>query len=90
MSDSKIVVTNTAIIINNYDVGDCPQIENCFKVFEPTTHSYYYMGMHYNKDNKRLYLPRGIDIWYVEKLFGENADILVNKYDKYHIYHDDN
>lgn len=88
MSDSKIVVTNTAIIINNYDVGDCPQIENCFKVFEPTTHSYYYMGMHYNKDNKRLYLPRGIDIWYVEKLFGENADILVNKYDKYHIYED--
>lgn len=88
MSERKIVVTNSAIIINNYDMGDCLQIENCFKVFEPTTHSYYYMGMHYDKENKKLYLPRGIDIWYVEKLFGEQAEVLVNSYDEYHIYED--
>lgn len=88
MSESKIVVTNSAIIINNYDMGDCLQIENCFKVFDPRTHSYYYIGMHYDSEAKRLYLPRGIDIWYVEKLLGERAEIMVNTYDKYHVYED--
>lgn len=88
MSESKIVVTNSAIIINNYEMGDCAQIESCFKVFDPTTHSYYYMGIYYDRDAKKLYLPRGIDIWYVENLFGEDANILTNAYDKYHVYED--
>lgn len=88
MPDSKIVVTNTAIIINNYEMGDCRKLENSFKLFEPITHTHYYMGLHYDPDNKRLYLPRGIDIWYVEKLIGEKALILINKYDKYHTYDD--
>lgn len=88
MPDSKIVVTNSAIIVNNYEPGDCVKLENNFKIFEPVTHSYYYIGMHYDSDKKRLYLPRGIDIWYVEKLIGEKALVLINQYDKYHTYED--
>lgn len=89
--EDKIVVTNSAIIINNYDMGDCVKLENCFKVLEPVTKNYYthyYLGMYYDKNNRKLYLPRGIDIWYVEKLLGVNAKILVNQYDKYHTYED--
>lgn len=86
--DSKIVVTNSAIIINNYEPNDCPKLENQFRIFEPVTHSYYFMGMHYDADNKRLYLPRGLDIWYIENLFGEQADILINSYYAYHTYND--
>lgn len=89
--DDKIVVTNSAIIINNYEMGDCKKLENNFKVSEPMNQSfyrYYFMGMYYDEANKRLYLPRGIDIWYVENLFGETANILINKYDKYHSYSD--
>lgn len=88
MSESKIVVTNTAIIINNYDIGDCLKIENSFRIYDKVRHTYYYIGMHYDKGNKRLYLPRGIDIWYIEKLIGESADVLVNKYDEFQTYED--
>lgn len=88
MSQDKIVVTNSAVIINNYEPGDCVKLENNFRLFDPITHSYYYIAMYYDQKEKRLYLPRGIDIWYVEKLLGEQANVLVNMYDKYFFYQD--
>lgn len=88
MPDDKIVVTNTAIIINNYEMNDCKKIENYFKIFDPITHSYYYIGMHYDEKEKRLYLPRGLDIWFVEKAIGEPANILTNQCDPYFVYDD--
>lgn len=71
----KIVVTTSAIIINDYNIGDCIKIENFFKIYDPVTHSYYYLGLYYDEKNKRLYLPRGIDIWFVESQLGERAYI---------------
>lgn len=82
----KIVVTNTAIIVNNYEPGDCTKLENFFRIYEPITHSYRYIGMYYDKDNKRLYLPRGLDVWYVENLLGESAKILRNQYNPYYVF----
>ena len=87
-NNHKIEVYNTHIEINDYEFGDCTKLENYFKVYEPVTHSYYYLGMHYDKDNKKLYLPKGIDIWLIEKLLEENAHINVNSYYKYEV-HDD-
>lgn len=83
---NKIVVTNTAIIINNYEPGDCTKLENFFRIFDPVTHSYKYETMYYDSENKRLYLPRGLDIWYIEKMFGESAEILVNKFNPYYVF----
>ena len=85
---SKINVFNTHIEINNYEFGDCQKLENYFRVYDPVRHSYYYIGMYYDENNKKLYLPRGIDIWLVEKLFNENAHVNTNKYYKYDT-HDD-
>ena len=73
---NKIEVTNTAIIINNYTMGDCPQLENKFKIYDPITHSYWYMGLEYDADNERLYLPRGIDLWFVKKMFWEEPHVI--------------
>lgn len=84
----KIEVLNTSIRINDYEFGDCEKLENYFRVFEPTTHSYYYLGIFYDKINKCLYLPRGIDIWLVERLLGEDADVKVNSYYKYQSFED--
>lgn len=86
---NKIDVYNTSIVINNYKFGDCPTLENYFKVWVPVTKTYStykYFGLHYDKDKKKLYLPRGIDIWLVEKLIGEQAYVHIgehNPYDKY-------
>ena len=86
---SKIDVYNTAIIINDYDFGDYPTLENYFKIRVPVTKTYStyrYFGIYYDETNRKLYLPRGIDIWMVEKIIGEEATIHINenyKYDRY-------
>lgn len=68
---NKISLTNTAIIVNNYDLGDCTQLERAFQVYDRVTHSRYFMGVHYDELNKKLYLPRGIDLWFVKKCLNE-------------------
>lgn len=82
-NDSKIVVRNTAILIMDYDMGDHTRLENNFRMYDRTTHSFYYLGLFYDEENRILYLPRGIDIWYVEQMMGCNAyiDKKYNEYD---------
>lgn len=85
----KIDVFNTAIVINDYEMGDYPTLENYFKIRVPVTKNYStyrYFGIYYDEENKKLYLPRGIDVWMVEKIIGEEAKVHINesyKYDKY-------
>ena len=84
----KIIVKNTCIIVNDYSFGDCPKLERFFAIYEPVTHSYRYTGIYYDMSNKRLYLPRGIDIWYLENLLDAKAVVEVNKYNEYDTYRD--
>lgn len=70
---NKITVTNTAIIVNNYEVGDCPNLERNFLIYDPICHKTTPLGMYYDEENKRLYLPRGIDLYYVEKIVKESS-----------------
>ena len=67
----KIVVTNTAIIVNDYEMGDSEKLEQVFSVWDPIVHKLIPFGMNYDSINKRLYLPRGIDIWWVRGCFDE-------------------
>lgn len=67
----KIVVTNTAIIVNDYEMGDSEKLEQTFSVWDPVIHKLVPFGMNYDVMNKRLYLPRGIDIWWVRNCFDE-------------------
>lgn len=88
---SKIDVFNTAIVINDYEPDDYPTLQNYFKIRVPVTKTYStyrYFGIYYDEENKKLYLPRGIDIWLVEKIIGEPANIHVNEHIKYDKYND--
>ena len=85
---SKISVKNSCIIINNYEFGDCTKIENFFRLYDKERHCFYYKGLYYDKENKKLYLPRGLDIWYLENLFNEKATVYRNKYNKFDKYDD--
>lgn len=84
----KIVVKNTCIVINDYDFNDCVNLEKQFRVYDALTHTVHYVGVYYDKDNRRLYLPRGVDIWYVEKLLNCKATIERNKYNQFDRYDD--
>lgn len=81
--EHKIIVRNTAILITNYDIGDSPKLENNFKMFDRINFKEYHFGMYYDEDDRILYLPRGIDIWFVERALNEKAyiDKNYNKYD---------
>ena len=68
---SRIKVTNTAIIVEDYELGSEEKLERSFKVWDPVTHKNHYVGLYYDKDNRRLYLPAGIDLWFVKRVFQE-------------------
>ena len=65
---NKIVVYRTHIKIMNYELGDCTHLEKQFSVYDMTYHKLFPKGMIYDKRNKILMLPRGIDIGYLERL----------------------
>lgn len=67
INDYKMVITNSAIIINNYNLGECATLERNFKIWDPLYHRYNIIGMYYDQVNKRLYLPRGSDIFYIKR-----------------------
>ncbi len=71
MYDNRIVVRNSCIKIKNYTLGECPALENNFKVWNPVTHSMDILGMYYDEKEEALYLPRGIDIWKIKKYLDE-------------------
>ena len=86
METPKIIVKNSCIQVYNYEFGSCPKLENAFRIYDVTTHSCYYLGLYYNQEKKILYLPRGIDIWYVEKILETKAYVerdMYNPFDKY-------
>ena len=68
-SSDKILVTNTCIIITNYNLGDSPALEKVFSIFDPLTHKVNLMGLYYDKETKRLYLPSGLDLWKIRQYF---------------------
>lgn len=61
----KVVLTNSAIVINDYTMGDAPSLEYNFKIYDPLIHKSIPIGMYYDEVNRQLYLPRGIDVNYV-------------------------
>lgn len=81
-----IIVKNSCIQIKNYRFGSCPNIENSFSVFDQTRHQIYYLGLYYDQKSEILYLPRGIDIWFLEKVLDTKAIVekdMFNPFEKY-------
>lgn len=64
---SSIILRNSCIIIDDYTMGDCYELEKNFMVYDPLTHTYDRFGMWYDDDEGRLYIPRGLDIWKIKQ-----------------------
>ena len=85
---SKIIVKNTCIKITDYEFGSHPDLEKYFLMFNPTNHQYYYQGLFYDTENRTLYLPRGIDVYFVEKIMEQKAIVERNMSDEFDMYND--
>lgn len=73
MEDKKIVVKHSRIEINNYEPGDCGKLEYIFSVWDPVYHTNVIKGIEYIEEEKKLIVPRGIDIPWLENMFCCNA-----------------
>lgn len=73
-----IIVKNTTIVLTDYNFGECQKLERYFTLYDPITHKYNMFGMYYDKDNKRLYLPRGMDINILNYLINYKKDLKIN------------
>lgn len=77
----KIEVRHSCIVINNYNLGDSTNIEKFFSVWDKVRHQAFPKAIRYDEETKTLYLPRGVDIPFVERNIGANAK-LIEKCDK--------
>ena len=85
MTKNKIEVHHSHIIINNYELGDCGKLEYFFSIYDKLSHQYYFKGLEYISETKQLLLPRGIDLYFLQKMFNSEPviDTVCDKYDKF-------
>lgn len=72
---NKIVVKHSCIEINDYTLGDSPKLEYMFTIYDPLYHTTYFKGIEYREEEKKLILPRGMDIFLLERIFMTQAYI---------------
>lgn len=81
---NKIILRNSSIVITDYNLGDIPRLESYFTIFDKVTYTKFFKGMIYDEENKLLYLPRGLDLYFIKKFFeGEEPQREYNS-DPYH------
>lgn len=78
----KIIVNPTNIVINDYKFGDAPQLENSFAVYNRATCVTTFNFISYSSQTKQLVIPRGVDIPFLENIFGVKA-FINNTFDEY-------
>lgn len=85
---TSIIVKNSCIVLEDYTFNSCKSLENFFSIYDPITHQCFYKGLYYDEEKKKLYLPRGLDIWYIEKILNLKARVLKDSYYKFDRYYD--
>lgn len=70
----RIIVKYSHIEVHDYDIGTSPALERYFIAWKPMGESEH-LAIWYDKDTRILYLPRGIDIWFVERCLNLEAEI---------------
>lgn len=81
----NIIARHSSIQITEYEPGECEKIENTFSIFNRVNFSSTPLGIHYDEDTKILYLPRGIDLDYLERVCGKEP-IIDSKNTPYRVF----
>lgn len=74
IDDYKMVVHNSSIVINHCKLTDFPTLIRQFGVWDKVCHRVNYIGIHYDPEKQRLFLPRGIDVDYVRRKVESTMD----------------
>lgn len=71
----NIIIKHTSIIIKNYTLGQCPQLERALSLWSLKAHKYTDIAYTYDEDKHELLIPRGINIQYLESILHDTAEI---------------
>ena len=69
---NKIEIRHSCIIIHDYTPNDDPMLERTFSTYDKVYRKYNPKGRYYDKNTRCLYLPLGMDLYFVVKSFGDN------------------
>lgn len=72
---NTFTVRHSSIVVPDYNVGDCPQLEKMLSIWDDVYFQPKPLGMQYNEDTKTLYLPRGMDVSYIEYLLNRRHEM---------------
>ena len=65
----KVILKHSRIEVNDYNPGDSSYLEFLFSTFDPIYHMRFPKGVEYNEKRKVLYLPRGMNIESIKRIF---------------------
>lgn len=74
VDDYKMILHNSAIVINNCSLSDFPTLIRKFQIYDPICHKVNLIGIQYDSENKRLYLPRGVDVDFIKRKVESASD----------------
>ena len=69
----KIEVRHTSILINNYELNDSEVLERTLSTYDQVRHRRQLRGADWDHETKTLFIPRGVDINFLEKTFDVQA-----------------
>ena len=80
----KIIAKQTCVEVHNYDLGDKPELERMFSIYDDTYHRLVPKGFDYDEEKRILYLHRGMNISSLERSFNTpiEMDRGCNKFSK--------
>lgn len=70
---NEFYVNHSSIVVPNYELGDCEKLEGLLSVWDRATFSFNRIGFYH--EDSTLYLPRALDVPYIEKLLNRKAII---------------
>lgn len=71
----KLTVRHSSMVVDNYHLGDNEKLEKRLSKWNASYYRFDPIAYSYDEEKKRLYIPRGLDIGYVEKLLGVTAEM---------------
>lgn len=69
MNSGIIKVNHTHMLIPNYELGDCEELERQLSTWDKICYRFNPIGFYYDEERKLLRIPRGLDISYIERKF---------------------
>ena len=72
----RIEVYYSFIKVLGYCPGDCQKLENYFRIYDNVTHTGHFEHIIFDTKNRILYLPRGMDIFFLETVLSCKANYI--------------